>query len=622
VKVSVVVPVYNPGKHIEPLVESLLRQTMPADEFEAIFVDDGSTDSTPARLDQLAAEHPHFSVVHQENSGWPGKPRNVGTDLARGEYVFFSDNDDWFGDEALERLYDAAIRHDADIVIGKMVGHNRGVPRELFRKNRENASFANAPLQDSLTPHKLFRRSFLVEHGIRFPEGKRRLEDHVFVMQAYFAAKSIYVLSDYDCYHHIRRGDESNAGFDDIEPVSYYGYVRESVDIVLANTERGEVQDRCLRRFLRVEILARLEGGPFLNANQQRQRVLFDAARALVVETMPPTVEAGLPGRQRLLAQLLRAGDFAAVRKLADWRISVKPEIAAAAWEDERITVEWTAETGPGALVVVDGERRLLRRHGIDDLDVTSDLAKTTWDVVLVELTRGEVIVPTKATTTVRPDGRVAARGTAVIGFTGGADALADGWWQIRLRVRTLGWVAESPLRPSAWPVAASFVRRPVTLVRADRTQLGAPCVEVGGSVPWLDAAFAMRTTAEITGAVLTLQLPARSVEPLALELRVGGQVLAVEGRPTGPATTTVTVDLGAAGAAPTGALRLDLPGGRGVPLAMAVTSVDGRLVLRRPMAARARLRAVAVRRAAVRVVNSSRARSMRLARRVRRLVR
>jgi hypothetical protein len=337
---------------------------------------------------------------------------------------------------------------------------------------------------------------------------------------------------------------------------------------------------------------------------------------------MPTTVEAGLPGRQRLLARLLRAGHFDAVRKLADWKINVKAEIAAAAWEGERIGLEWTAEVGPGALVVVDGERRLLRRRGVEDLDVTADLARTTWDVVLVELTRGEVIVPTQAVTSVRPDGRVEARGTAVIGFTGGADALVDGWWQIRLRVRTLGWVAESPLRPSAWPVPASFIRRPATLVRADRTQLGAPCVEVGGSVPWLDAAFALRTTAEMAGSVLTLQLPARSVEPVALELRVGGHLLAVEGRPTGPATTSVTVDLATTGASPTGALRLDLPGGRSVPLAMTVTATDGGLAARRSPTVHARLRTVAVRRAAVRVVNRGRARSMRLARRVRRLLR
>src|SRR5689334_10457525 len=91
-KVSVVVPAYNPGPHIEKLVSSLLRQSLPAEEFEVVIVDDGSTDETPARLDELAAAHPHFQVLHIENSGWPSRPRNLGIERARGEYVFFADD--------------------------------------------------------------------------------------------------------------------------------------------------------------------------------------------------------------------------------------------------------------------------------------------------------------------------------------------------------------------------------------------------------------------------------------------------------------------------------------------------------------------------------------------------
>lgn len=53
-KVSVVVPVCNPGKFIDPLLRSLRRQTLSAAEFEVVFVDDGSTDGSGQRLDELA----------------------------------------------------------------------------------------------------------------------------------------------------------------------------------------------------------------------------------------------------------------------------------------------------------------------------------------------------------------------------------------------------------------------------------------------------------------------------------------------------------------------------------------------------------------------------------------
>lgn len=87
VEVSVVVPVYNPGPAIDASVDALLRPSMPARDLEIIFVDDGSTDETPVRLGALAAAHQHISVITIPNSGWPGRPRNVGVRASRGEYV-------------------------------------------------------------------------------------------------------------------------------------------------------------------------------------------------------------------------------------------------------------------------------------------------------------------------------------------------------------------------------------------------------------------------------------------------------------------------------------------------------------------------------------------------------
>src|SRR5206468_1663043 len=122
VKVSVVVPVYNPGRHVDALIASLLGQSLPSDEYEVIFGDDGCTDGTAERLDALAAQHDHIRVVHDApNSGWPGRPRNLAMDEARGTYVYFADGDDWLGPEALERMYDYAEANDSDIVWGRVV---------------------------------------------------------------------------------------------------------------------------------------------------------------------------------------------------------------------------------------------------------------------------------------------------------------------------------------------------------------------------------------------------------------------------------------------------------------------------------------------------------------------
>ena len=139
-KVSVIVPVYNPGNNIDDCIESLLGQSLDPAEYEIVFVDDGSTDETPARLDELSAQHPNVRVEHIPNSGWPGRPRNLGMDMARGEYVYFVDNDDWLGKGALNRLYNRAQRDEADIVIGKVVGEGKFVARSVFKRDRKDVT--------------------------------------------------------------------------------------------------------------------------------------------------------------------------------------------------------------------------------------------------------------------------------------------------------------------------------------------------------------------------------------------------------------------------------------------------------------------------------------------------
>ena len=317
VKVSVVVPVFNPGPHIDDLIASLLRQSLAPDEFEAVFVDDGSTDGTGERLDALAAEHAHFRVVHISNSGWSGRPRNVGIEAARGEYVYFVDNDDWIGDEALERLYRMAKRNASDIVVGKVAGHGRRIPPELFATSRDRVTVATYPPLtsstvggDPLTPHKLFRKAFLDENHLRFPEGRRRLEDHVLVMTAYFRARTISILADYVCYHWVRRADDTNASHARIDPRSYFEYGREVLDIVEQNTDPGPLRDQILRGWYQGKMLRRVGVSRLLAYPPDLRRDVVAEIRRLALERFGPGVVRGLPAHLRVRSALLRAGDL------------------------------------------------------------------------------------------------------------------------------------------------------------------------------------------------------------------------------------------------------------------------------------------------------------------------
>ncbi|MER5912235.1 glycosyltransferase family 2 protein [Streptomyces sp. NPDC001982] len=456
VKVSVVIPVYNPGEYVEDCIASLLRQSLPDDEYEAIFVDDGSTDQTPARLDALAAEHPHMHVIHQEASGWSGKPRNTGIAATKGEFVMFVDNDDWLGDEALERMYEYGVAHRADVVVGKMAGKGRPVPLELFRENRPYASVENAPLIDSLTPHKMFRKAFLDEHGLRFMEGRRRLEDHVFVAEAYLLASNVAVLSDYLCYYHIKREDASNAGFQRFDPVGYFKNLREALDVVERHTEPGSLRDRLYRRWLRNEMVERLRGRRLLATDEDFRRELFDEVQSVITERFGPGVAAGLNAQQQAVAALVRDGRLAEVEKLAEWEAQIKPTgtMNALEWDKGTLRIAFTAEYQADGVPLVfraeDGQDRLeaLTALGVEQ---PMKLDNSKVDLVVRErTTAAEFFQPVTKTVErqAADDGtfRLVLRSEASIDPETAANGvpLGDGIWDVLIRLTAAGWVKEA----------------------------------------------------------------------------------------------------------------------------------------------------------------------------------
>ncbi|GAA3753684.1 glycosyltransferase family 2 protein [Streptomyces tremellae] len=472
VKVSVIIPVYNPGPYIEDCIASLLRQSLPDDEYEAVFVDDGSTDGTGERLDRLAAEHPHMHVVHEEPSGWSGRPRNVGTARARGEFVMYVDNDDWLGDEALERMYDYGVANGADVVVGKMAGKGRPVPLELFRTNRPKATVDNAPLIDSLTPHKMFRKDFLEKHRIRFKEGRRRLEDHVFVAEAYLLASNVSVLSDYVCYYHVKRDDASNAGFQRFDPVGYFTNLREALDVVERNTEPGRLRDKLYRRWLRNEMVERLRAQRFLNLPEDYRRELYDEIRAVVTERMGPGVAAGLQPTQQVVAALITTGRFDDLEAYARWEATIKPtgRLESLEWDEQGrlavgLTAEFQLDGAPLAFRTEGGEPQLDLPFGTETADAlraAGASTRATVDKARVGLVvrerssaaefyqpidftvdRVPVVREDAAESAEADDGfRMVLRGLGTVdpGTAAGGGPLGPGIWDVYVRIIACGW--------------------------------------------------------------------------------------------------------------------------------------------------------------------------------------
>ena len=113
--VSIIMPVFNGDRYLAQTIESVISQTY--SNWEMILVDDGSTDSTPAVIDQYTSLHPRIRGIRLESpSGGPALPRNKGLSVAKGEYIAFLDADDVWAQEKLSVQVDFIQLSKADVV--------------------------------------------------------------------------------------------------------------------------------------------------------------------------------------------------------------------------------------------------------------------------------------------------------------------------------------------------------------------------------------------------------------------------------------------------------------------------------------------------------------------------
>lgn len=490
VRVSVVIPVFEPGAEFDDLIRSLDDQSIGASQFEVLLCDDGSGSATSDRLRGIAASRPHVRVLTLEHTGWPGTPRNHGIDAARGRYVYFVDQDDRLPPRALLSLCDFADRNGSDVVVGREVGEGRRIPRAVFRRDVADAVLGEDPLLEMLTPHKLFRTAFLRENGIRFPDGRVRLEDHLFVMRAFFAASTISILASEPCYIWVKRAGSASAAR--IDPAGYFPHLARVLDLVQANTVPGPTRDALLRHWYRSKVLARVGGRRMRRYPTAYRDDLLDHVVPLVRRYFGPSVEEGLEFPLRVRSALLRADDRAGLRRLAEFETGLELDatVRSASWTRRgklRLTVDlrltrdgqdapvFQASSAPdaGARMLWDAETVL----GADVLtapqrDATGDFLRNRVGVVLqdargVETRTGGRMRGMRATVSIDPLRVFDAEGRS----SGG---------ELSVDVRYAGWSRQAPL------TAASSV---LAGVGASPLIAGRRCALVSGE----DGALALR---------------------------------------------------------------------------------------------------------------------------------
>jgi CDP-glycerol glycerophosphotransferase len=322
-QISVVVPIYDVEDYLEDCLRSLARQTVA--DFEAILVDDGSTDASAAVAERFAATDERFRLLRQPNGGL-SRARNTGIDAASGEYLAFLDSDDVLPPNAYELLLGALERTRSDFATGNVhrltaAGCTQApFLASAFARTRERTHVRRfAPLLDDRTAwNKLWRRTFWDGCELRFPDGRLH-EDIPVVLPAHFRAASVDVVHAPVYHYRVReagarsitqRRHELRALRDRLAAVEHvHGFI----------TERESSRQR--RRYERTVVAQDLRYHlDLLPDADEEYRELFMQWTAAFLDGCTRKVCDDLPAIDRVKYHLVRSGRLDELLELIDFQ--------------------------------------------------------------------------------------------------------------------------------------------------------------------------------------------------------------------------------------------------------------------------------------------------------------
>lgn len=211
--VSVIVPVYNPGKYLYHCLDSITGQTY--QNLEIILIDDGSTDNSLQVCREYAEKDSRIKVFSQENAG-VSAARNKGIEESNGELLSFIDSDDYLEQNTYESLIEVFLREKPDIVCYEYFStfsdhekiHTVSDKSWYGMKDRRTAMRQQATGNPFLWT-KLFARRVVEE--IRFTVGLARGEDGEYCIYAIHRADKIFYL-DRPFVHYVQSEESAVRG--------------------------------------------------------------------------------------------------------------------------------------------------------------------------------------------------------------------------------------------------------------------------------------------------------------------------------------------------------------------------------------------------------------------------
>lgn len=194
-KFSIIIPVYNAESSLKASLDSLQAQSFR--DVEVVFVDDSSTDGSPAMMRSFLEESGlPGRIFHQEKNGGVAAARNRGLQEAQGEYLLFLDADDKLAPEALTVAAEAC--QGADIVGWDWTLGFEKNGRYMRQADYDSPLQALKNLMGGTMRWNLWlfslRRDFVQSAGLSFTDGANMGEDMQFMIRAFCLARDVVQL--------------------------------------------------------------------------------------------------------------------------------------------------------------------------------------------------------------------------------------------------------------------------------------------------------------------------------------------------------------------------------------------------------------------------------------------
>lgn len=215
---SIIIPVYKVEPYLRECLDSITASEL--DCWEAILIDDGSPDGCPQICDEYAAKDKRFQVIHQQNAG-VAAARNVGLDMAQGEWVWFVDSDDVVDMRpVVDMVTWLQEHHDVDLVVFDLntFKDNESDNKEVRVKVNVSVSVerdVDVPvekniflLENVIFHHQRlwYRRDIIEKYLIRYTMGVRLAEDLEFMYKCMTLCQHPVKIDTTLYYYRVREG--------------------------------------------------------------------------------------------------------------------------------------------------------------------------------------------------------------------------------------------------------------------------------------------------------------------------------------------------------------------------------------------------------------------------------